>query len=78
MMNLLKGVGSQKKNGVFATSCPLHSLLTDTIYLNEQFTVPLNSSFTVNRAIEQWIKHPAMDNFHLETERWQQGNKGCF
>ncbi len=78
MINLLKEVGIQKKNGVFATSCQLHNLLTDTIYLNEQFTVPLNSSFTVNRAIEQWIKHPTMDNFHLETERWQNGNQGCF
>jgi hypothetical protein len=78
MINLLKEVGSEKKNGVFATSCPLHSLLIETIYLNEQFRVPIDSSFTVNRAIEQWMKYPAMDNFHLETERWQNGNQGCF
>jgi hypothetical protein len=77
VLNLLKEVAIQKKNGAFGTTCPLHDLIGDSTYVNEQFTIPLNSNFTVCRAIEQWMKHPTMDNIHLEVDRWAKGNQGC-
>ena len=77
LTNIVKEIVSDKKNGAFVTSCPLHEILIATRFTDENVKIPLNSGFTASKAIEQWFRYPKLDNLHLDLDSWPNNNAGC-
>lgn len=50
-MNLLKEIGKDKRNGIWAIDCIGHAYFFFPKYYSENFQVPQNSRNTINNAI---------------------------
>lgn len=68
--NVLKEIGSKRKNGVFGIGCILHGMTQYDDYVSERHTIPSNSTWTLSKAIKHWFKNMKMNNSHIDFKPW--------
>ena len=74
--NFIQEITKKRKNGAFGISCNLHGMVQMNSYMSPQYTIPSNSSFTLSKSIEQWLRYRKMSNTHLDLNPWP-SNQGC-
>lgn len=69
-------MGNSAKNGFWAPSCAIHTFITGVHFYSADFRVPLNSNYSIDESLLDWIMGKNVSHHHIDQLPWPY-NKPC-